>query len=211
MHSIHIYGNLQVYLIGTIDDRISGEVDTSNVLKRHVRKNHAFPKNISVNANAHQFPTASSLAIVRNFSPQSSHDHQHSQPVTLNLLNDLSKDPDPAALVHPCHWTFPMLWWDPPRPCVETLGRLSTWKKRWKNGDIFKPSNHLGVSKNRGFSLQIINFNRVFHYKTIHFGGVPPIFWNTHLICFQNVPKPKSNLTIHPSDQSILGGWLNGR
>ena len=110
MHSIHIYGNLQVNLIGTIDDRISGEVDTSNVLKRHVRKNHAFPKNISVNANAHQFPNASSLAIVRNFSPQSSHDHQHSQPVTLNLLNDLSKDPDPAALVHPCHWTFPMLW-----------------------------------------------------------------------------------------------------
>ena len=51
---------------------------------------------------------------------------------------------------------------------------------------------HMGVSKNRWFSPQIINFNWVFHYKpsiligfsiilTIHFGGKPPIFGNTHI------------------------------
>ena len=33
----------------------------------------------------------------------------------------------------------------------------------------------MGVSKNRGYP-QIFHFNGVFHYKTIHFGGFPPIF-----------------------------------
>ncbi len=38
--------------------------------------------------------------------------------------------------------------------------------------------NYMGVSKNRG--TQIINFNRVFHYKPSIL-GFPPIFGNTHM------------------------------
>ena len=37
--------------------------------------------------------------------------------------------------------------------------------------------NHTGVSKNRGFSPQIIHFNRVFHYFHHPFWGKHPYFW----------------------------------
>ena len=40
---------------------------------------------------------------------------------------------------------------------------------------------YLDVSKNSGFSPQIIHFNRVFIIFTIHVGGNTPIFGNTHL------------------------------
>ena len=39
----------------------------------------------------------------------------------------------------------------------------------------------MGVSKNSFFLPQIMNFNRVFHYKPIHFGG-PPLFLETPIL-----------------------------
>ena len=42
------------------------------------------------------------------------------------------------------------------------------------------PAENVGVSKNSGFSLQIIHFNRVFHYKPSIWGT--PIFGNTHVV-----------------------------
>ena len=44
----------------------------------------------------------------------------------------------------------------------------------------------MGVSKNSGCLPQIINFNRVFHYKPSILGGFPPIFGNIH-ICYLTV------------------------
>ena len=41
---------------------------------------------------------------------------------------------------------------------------------------------HKGVSKNRGFSSQIIHFNRVFHEINHPFSGTP-IFGNSHSKC----------------------------
>ena len=40
---------------------------------------------------------------------------------------------------------------------------------------------YMGVSKNSGFSPQIIHFNEFSIIFTIHFGGKPPIVGNTHL------------------------------
>ncbi len=45
------------------------------------------------------------------------------------------------------------------------------------NDHMAKDDLNLGVSKNMGFSPQIMPFNRVFHYKPSIFGGFTPYFW----------------------------------
>ncbi len=44
---------------------------------------------------------------------------------------------------------------------------------------------HVGVSKNRGKTPQIIQFNRVFHYKPSILGGLPPLFLETPMLCME--------------------------
>ena len=50
------------------------------------------------------------------------------------------------------------------------------WLASWVIGDEISKGWNLGVSKNSGFSPQIIHFNKVFHYKPSNF-GVFPYFW----------------------------------
>ena len=49
---------------------------------------------------------------------------------------------------------------------------------------------HMGVSKNSGFSPQIIHFNRVFHYFHHPFWGFSPYFWKTPVFLAWNVRVP---------------------
>ena len=57
----------------------------------------------------------------------------------------------------------------------------------------------MGVSKNHG-TPQIINFNRLFHYKHIHFEGFTPMFGNIQILHLQRalnlrnkVPRPQAS------------------
>ena len=47
-----------------------------------------------------------------------------------------------------------------------------------KGMEISGGQTHMGVSKNSGFSPQIIHFNRVFHYKPSILGY--PYFWRNY-------------------------------
>jgi len=70
-------------------------------------------------------------------------------------------------------------------PRVGVMDGLSLWKKvDVKSGATFfdhvkKIDCDMDVSENSGFSLQIIHFNRVFHYFHHPFWGTP-IFGNPH-------------------------------
>ena len=77
---------------------------------------------------------------------------------------------------------------------------VSLWRtcsRHWKTCHI---PDYMDVSKNRGFSPQIIpcliGFSLIF---TIHFGGFPPIFGNTHIW-----RKSLQSRLLHPS-------WLDLR
>ena len=48
-------------------------------------------------------------------------------------------------------------------------------------------TNSLDVSENNGFSPRIIHFNRVFHYKPIHFGV--PLFLETPICCWGSISR----------------------
>jgi len=52
---------------------------------------------------------------------------------------------------------------------------------------------YMGVSKNRGFSPQIIHFNRVFHYFHHPFWG-SPIVGNTHIMPCVCLVKPHTKV-----------------
>ena len=59
---------------------------------------------------------------------------------------------------------------------------------------------NMSVSENSGFSLQIIHFNRLFHYFHHPFWGFSPILGNTHIdgVC----------LKVHMGGAKELGGAI---
>ena len=57
--------------------------------------------------------------------------------------------------------------------------RLHPWWKMVKDHKGKNIHQEWGVSKNKGFSSQIIHFNRVFHYKVLSILGVFPLFLET--------------------------------
>ena len=73
----------------------------------------------------------------------------------------------------------------------------------------------MGVSKNRGKTPQIMNFNRVFHYKPSILRVKSPYFWvdiqiatesghkDTKPHCSYRLVNPHSNPWIPPSSQSL--------
>ena len=67
---------------------------------------------------------------------------------------------------------------------------------------------HMGVSKNRGKTPQIINFNRVFHEINHPFWGTP-IFGNTHMLNLWNLESDRdsSRLVISSDRADIWGFW----
>ena len=72
-----------------------------------------------------------------------------------------------------------MLWENPTRLSWYNL-IVNLWfgEKNLPNWTLFQHYPPYGCwTKNRGVWPQIIHFNRVFHYYTIHFGVFPPYFW----------------------------------
>ena len=75
----------------------------------------------------------------------------------------------------------------PPKPRQVFLQKKITFKKYWQNNHelrdrcsyAFERKTYMDVSKNSGFSPQIIHSNRVFYYNHPFWGT--PIFGNTHM------------------------------
>ena len=65
----------------------------------------------------------------------------------------------------------------------------------------------MGVSKNRGFSPQIINFNRVFHEINHPFWGFSPYFWKhpyTDIRFMRNHPKSSK---VEKGNEVVFSMW----
>ena len=89
---------------------------------------------------------------------------------------------------------------DPERNLTLRVSAMSTKKAEKTSGWNREKITHLDVSENSGTpkSSILIGFSIIF---TIHFGGFPPIFGNTHLC-------PGKNKTIFKKVPSFLGGIL---
>ena len=77
---------------------------------------------------------------------------------------------------------------------VGPIERQASLQRRRCVGGLCLEGRYMDVSENSGFSPQIIHFNRVFHYKPIHFGV--PLFWKhpqvddemDYLLWFEEAP-----------------------
>ena len=81
-----------------------------------------------------------------------------------------------------------------PQSMVGPIERQASLQRRRCVGGLCLEGRYMDVSENSGFSPQIIHFNRVFHYKPIHFGV--PLFWKhpqvddemDYLLWFEEAP-----------------------